>query len=853
MPSALGKSLLHTSVADAVYKEISSKQGRYYYFLGTTVEWGDETAPPLPVDSEEYERITRNNIIIVKEVQPNDVAFVIDRKNWASNVIYDMYDDRYSTEVVGVDLQAGGIGYSSNVAVTITGGGGAGAAATAYQANGIVTSVVLTSGGTGYTSPPTVVITDPFGANARANAVINYAASGASTLQDSNFYIVTDDFNLYKCIDNNNNSLSTVKPTDTSIDPFQLTDGYIWKFLCSVPVALRNKFLTDTQIPVSTSIRNQFYSGGEIKVVNVTNTGNNYTTARLVVQGDGYLETDPYYIVRGAITIPGKDYTTASLVVADPIPGVAAWVASTVVNIGQKFKYDFNVYDVVRPGTLGTTGPVHTSGIVANGTAGLKYVGHSITGNVSILSGNISGITLDGSIKSVDITNVGSGYLSAPSVSFIGGGGANANAYSIITDGSVSAIQISDIGKNYTTLPTVRIGTAWTPSTVVTLNQQIFNGTYLYTVTGAGTTSTTAPTHTTGVVTNGSASIGFAGNVATGTATLKYGAGYIGAPQANVIGNGTLAKITLEVEKSEAVVSPVIEFGKIVRTKIDNGGIGYTYATITPIGNGTGAEFDVDLSTGDLSSLQSNVENLAVPGAIHAIRVVSGGYGYTGATVTITGDGTGATATAVVLNGRVAKIIVQSPGSGYTRAVITITGTGFGAVGRAVLPPVGGHGRDVVSELFSTSLAFYTTIARDKNQGFDVDNDYRQFGLIKDLQNNNNTRYFNGDVGSAGWVISGSIDTAYFKNDDIIRRVSDNTRYVIVKSTTSGVLVQSIDGGVPLFSDTFKALTNQTFIATGITPPDIDKYSGKLLYIDNRLAFTSTSDQAVSIKTVFKY
>jgi hypothetical protein len=94
---------------------------------------------------------------------------------------------------------------------------------------------------------------------------------------------------------------------------------------------------------------------------------------------------------------------------------------------------------------------------------------------------------------------------------------------------------------------------------------------------------------------------------------------------------------------------------------------------------------------------------------------------------------------------------------------------------------------------------------------------------------------------------------SYFTNDKIIRRVSDNTRYVIVKSTSTGVLVQSIDGGVPVFSDTFKTVTNQSFIATGVNAPDIDKYSGKLLYIDNRLAFTSTADQAVSIKTVFKY
>lgn len=73
---------------------------------------------------------------------------------------------------------------------------------------------------------------------------------------------------------------------------------------------------------------------------------------------------------------------------------------------------------------------------------------------------------------------------------------------------------------------------------------------------------------------------------------------------------------------------------------------------------------------------------------IDSIDVVSPGSGYTTTpTVTIEGDGTGARATAIIVNGTVREIKVVDPGSGYTSASITISGGGggTGATGRAVL------------------------------------------------------------------------------------------------------------------------------------------------------------------------
>lgn len=72
---------------------------------------------------------------------------------------------------------------------------------------------------------------------------------------------------------------------------------------------------------------------------------------------------------------------------------------------------------------------------------------------------------------------------------------------------------------------------------------------------------------------------------------------------------------------------------------------------------------------------------------VTSIGVTDAGTGYTSApTVTITGDGTGATAEAVIVNGRVQNINIVDRGTDYTRAVVTITGgDGYGAKAVAIV------------------------------------------------------------------------------------------------------------------------------------------------------------------------
>ena len=74
-------------------------------------------------------------------------------------------------------------------------------------------------------------------------------------------YVMTDDYNVYLCIKNNQSGLdrsqvaSTIKPTTIGVEPQQTKDGYLWKYLFSVSDNLF-RFLTDKWLPVGQPIDN---------------------------------------------------------------------------------------------------------------------------------------------------------------------------------------------------------------------------------------------------------------------------------------------------------------------------------------------------------------------------------------------------------------------------------------------------------------------------------------------------------------------------------------------------------------------------------------------------------------------
>ena len=100
----------------------------------------------------------------------------------------------------------------------------------------------------------------------------------------------------------------------------------------------------------------------------------------------------------------------------------------------------------------------------------------------------------------------------------------------------------------------------------------------------------------------------------------------------------------------------------------------------------TSSEFTINDSVGTTRNaiLEEVPESYT---GISEIRILNAGYNYISSpTVTITGDGYGAEARAVIVNGKVQSVVITNRGINYTKAVLTFTGgDGYGAEAIAVL------------------------------------------------------------------------------------------------------------------------------------------------------------------------
>lgn len=883
--SVLIKTNLKGAVADAILNEINNKTSRFFYFLGRTQPWDLDFIPFPVLDSYKNELDTRSDIVYAKQINSNDASLVVRRIDWKVNNIYDRYDDQYSTALVGINLLSGGSGYTSAPTVTITGTGtDAQAVATISASTGRVIGVTVTSGGSGYTNsttnPLTISFTGGGGIGATATGVLAVAQNNVVRLEDSQFYVLTDDYNVYICIDNNGGAPSTEKPYGTSSNTLKTSDGYVWKFLLTIPIALRAKFLTSKYIPIATSLKSQFYSSGEIRNIRIDSIGSGYDeSTKLLVSGDGYSEANPFYVTAINIDEPGAGYTAATIEFSPPVRNASAWASGRSYVVGQYISYLKNFYEITVGGISTIVPPTHQLGEVAHGSVVYKFVGMTAEGTVTVSGGQITSATLLQGVRSVEITTNGSGYSDGPNTMVFSDPAVTGMSYA--RGGKIYRVDITTPGYNmFTTLPTVT-------------------------------------------------SFGGGGTGATGAVLGQSGAGYQVSPTIAITGTGT---ITVEAEldplvlKSEARIFPVIDSGTLIGTVIVDSGVGYTTADIDVIGTGIGAVLTVDLLPGDVTTLQSNTELTSVDGAIYTIPVVSGGYGYTTIpNVSVRGDGTGATAVASISGGRVVGIDVTIPGSGYRKADIAITGGGgFGASARAIIPPYGGHSKNAVRSLFTRTLVFHSNVSKDLVNGITLEADYRQFGLIKNPYIYGSPIFASATTLSACWTVSptttipvnfvqdsvltnipltGSVNAivtnaisgTQFTLSSVVGlivgmpvsapgvvpgtvitditvstitvstpiagvvngttlRFNFSVQYRVINMSTTSIILQSMNNAIPVTGDVF-SFGGNSFTAATITAPTLDKYSGDLLYQDNQIPFQPMDDSSekITISTVFKF
>ena len=338
-----------------------------------------------------------------------------------------------------------------------------------------------------------------------------------------------------------------------------------------------------------------------------------------------------------------------------------------------------------------------------------------------------------------------------------------------------------------------------------------------------------------------------------------------------------------------------------------------------------------DWGTGESEDIKDN----AVDGKIETALVINSGGGYqpigtTFNNVPILGDGTGGKASVTVNSqGKVSDITITNGGTGYTRGNIEFypggpgaeTGTpitGLSAVGvgttsiaefEVIIPPPGGHGKDVYRELGAFRVLMYARFENTvSNPDFIVGNDFAQVGVIKNPKTMSGAdltqdtavpltslklkTISGGNIADTVYTVDtpvtqtigvGSTAIGYVANWDASTGVLKMYTPTGIGSTTTGfrmvdfesaigpggtlTLSGQASGNALAIDNSFGTSTNpgtattvgtaivqlgQNFVE-GVADPEVKKYSGEVLYIDNRAAIQRSATQKEDVKIVLEF
>jgi hypothetical protein len=293
-------------------------------------------------------------------------------------------------------------------------------------------------------------------------------------------------------------------------------------------------------------------------------------------------------------------------------------------------------------------------------------------------------------------------------------------------------------------------------------------------------------------------------------------------------------------------------------------------------------------ATGALTSArlaQVAIQQSAKPGEIIGLAVDSGGTGYTSApTITITGVpiagttslATTATATARIdTNGVLFAAEMTSFGEGYKVANVAVTGGGgSGAVLRALVSGDSGMGGNPIVNLNSSAMMFHATLTGTENTDFNVANDFRQIGIIKNpLKDSADFGSFTGDSAVntqtaqvyKSLQLSSVTGVANIDGDQTVVQTSSGATAVVDyfdtinsiayvhQSRATGFTAFDSTNGVTFFEGAGNVAT-ASMVANpsgpNLRPAEAKNFSGEVIYIDNRSPITRDNEQTEDIKIV---
>ena len=326
-------------------------------------------------------------------------------------------------------------------------------------------------------------------------------------------------------------------------------------------------------------------------------------------------------------------------------------------------------------------------------------------------------------------------------------------------------------------------------------------------------------------------------------------------------------------------LKPIIDAGVITGVEVIDNGLDYTFANVTvssPDGNlplGGGASIAVDFEPVDFNNTlierQINTQLNAVCGDLSSLELLTPGAGYTQPpTVKVVGDGTGAEVGVIMAGDQtIDNIYIISRGSGYTYMNLEFVSTpgtvSTPATARAIVSPSCGHGGDIVEESCANTLGFWATTQEEYNQGMLTTCDYRQIGLmvapnrISCYGGIKTNKEYTSSIGAATYYV-GSVDIAandYAEDMIVIKKnaANEDVEYAVVAYEDNQLLLQSLTGiGIEERDVFFDTAGVQKFTVGSVTPPEFDKFSGSVLYYENREPFRTPYKPGAESTVIFR-
>ena len=328
---------------------------------------------------------------------------------------------------------------------------------------------------------------------------------------------------------------------------------------------------------------------------------------------------------------------------------------------------------------------------------------------------------------------------------------------------------------------------------------------------------------------------------------------------------------------AESTDEPFFQPGTYNTNNVFASGVdGYKWKYIYTIDVGNKVKFmDSTWIPVPVGSKTPNATTTAGTGSIDAIILTNGGVNYepSNTTITITGDGSGATANISMSSGVITDINIFNPGSNYTYANVSITSANTQASNAAAfapVSPVGGHGYDPVSELGCNHIMYTVEFnSTERLNGVDyipIDIDYRQVGLlINPMASDTYPAFANGSIYDLSTQVTVASGFGTYAPDETVVQIDinpNNTTYgqviftgtVLSFNTSTNVIKLINTSGTITTSASIQGQTSgttRTLLAS--TTPKFMKFSGYIAYIQNRSAVQRSSDGIEQFKFVLGY